>query len=433
MDPLPLPKELSLEELGLRFPLVGLEGVADQVLRSVIQSWAAFERKAEERNALVLVAGGASGIGKTRFGPALLELLFAAAQRHPGTPPALVSALREGATRQLVLQCAIGTCPNTAELADDLVNAYFYPPITASAPRFPNLRGLPSVNNMSSAFNLITRCELAWRDAAGPIACVIHLDEVQRLTAGSTGMSEGHAGILLGKFISDIAKAKAVWRERRLFPIFYVSGLSKTLVLRTASSAEPVPVSLPLLTALDYTVVLRKLFGFTETVNLPPALRRALRCIEGPPRLLLLFLWALQTTGLADGSSPTDETELKIFNDPVRLLDIAASLHALDWQKSAAVLHRCLNALSHGRLVTFTANIKNRSGSLELFHRIASLVLLDEPVALEASLDRHCTVNQAVANGLALANSAGCAADRCRLHWPRIYIWALHKVRPVRP
>jgi hypothetical protein len=216
--------------------------------------------------------------------------------------------------------------------------------------------------------------------------------------------------------------ATAVWSDHpaALFPIFYVSGLSKTLVLRTASSAKPTPISLPLLTAQHYSDILRRLFGITQDWKPPPALEYALRCLEGPPRLLLLFLWALQASGTA-------VTEKEIFGTKVDGELMSAKLQTLSWAQPAAVLHRCLHALDNGRLMTFTYNIHPHNQRLDLFHNIAALVLLSQPVPLDALLAPGVTVNDVIAAGFALAQPS--KDDMFVLCWPRMYIWALSKVR----
>ncbi|MFZ5487876.1 MAG: hypothetical protein ACOY5G_12930, partial [Pseudomonadota bacterium] len=292
------------------------------------------------------------------------------------------------------------------------------PPSTASTPRFEG--GTTSLygRSLTEVWVSIAQLERSWRPHSDPLAVIVHLDEVQLLESGD----EGKAAQELGRMVRELAEQ--VWDQHQpvaLFPIFYVSGLSKTLVLRTASASPPIPVSLPLLTAEHYTNILRRLFGLGELWKPPAPLARALRCIEGPPRLLLTFLWAVQASGMPDADT--------MFGTEMDCQLLPASLNSFSWSQSVAVLNRCLGALDNARLVTFTHNIKQGSECLELFHNIAALVLLSQPVALNASLDGNITVNQAIAAGFALAQPIEGKQDMCRLHWPRIYIWALAKVR----
>lgn len=194
-----------------------------------------------------------------------------------------------------------------------------------------------------------------------------------------------------------------------------------TLVLRTASADRPVPVNLPLLTVDHYTVILRSLFALPNEWKPSLPLTRALRCIEGPPRLLIVFLWAMMQ---ASGSAATI-----VFGTELDCARAAASLQSFTWVQSAAVLYRCLSALDSGRLVTFIDNIRQGSNLLQLFHSIAALVLLGQEVDLDMLLAPGMTVNAVVFLGFALAEAISGDPTKCRLHWPRIYIWALKKVR----
>jgi hypothetical protein len=70
MEPEPVPLEGMLVELGQHFPLVGLDDIGSQLLSLALRSWKLYRPKAVEgaRCALVVLAGGPSGTGKTRFG-----------------------------------------------------------------------------------------------------------------------------------------------------------------------------------------------------------------------------------------------------------------------------------------------------------------------------------------------------------------------------
>ena len=419
---LPISGSPSLENLGLCFPEVELDALGDKLITHVCGSWNVYpaapgSSAGAARNACVLVAGGASGTGKTRFGAALPRVLLSAAQRRPDTPKALITALEECATRQLVLQV---TVPSLTYLADQLLDVYLSPPITASTPRFEGKTTPLYRHSLTEVWAYIAQLERSWRPHSGPLAVIVHLDEVQELESGDVGK----AAQQLGRMVRELAEQ--VWNQPKhvaLFPIFYVSGLNKTMVLRSASS--PIPVSLPLLTAEHYTNILRRLFGLGELWNPPAPLARALRCIEGPPRLLLTFLWAVQASGTSDAAAAYNT----MFTTKIDCELLRPKFSSFSWSQSVAVLNRCLGALGHSRLVTFTDNIKNTSECLELFHNIAALFLLSQPVSLDALLDTNITVNEVIAAGFALAQPIEGQRDMCLLRWPRIYIWALAKVR----
>jgi hypothetical protein len=415
-------KLIPVEELGLCFPHVQLGGIGDELIQHVTASWNNFplatgRRGGEVRNVCVFVAGGASGTGKTRFGAALPEVLLAAAKRRPGTPHDLVAAVEECAARQLVLQRALEPPLNTSHLPELLLSAYFNPPPTASSRRFEV--GAPVRGDIVSAFRLIAAKEREWRPFNGPIAVIVHFDEAQRL-AEQGYHNEADAGKLLGLMVRHIAQFLWTNPEINLFPIFYVSGLSRTLVLQTRSYKEPIPINLPLLSNEDYVMILRAVFGFSDDWQPNPPLAHALRCIEGPPRLLLLFLFAMMAVRPIEGD---------IFGEEVDCSMLRASLNMLDWTKASKVLHRCITppALRAARLLTFT---KGTAECTELFKHIATLVLLHKPVSLEFVLvdePMKITVNEAIMCGFVLASPAT-DPQICHLFWPRIYIWALTKV-----
>ena len=235
----------------------------------------------------------------------------------------------------------------------------------------------------------------------------MHLDEVQQLLTNAR-LSEGEAGELLGGLVKELAEA--VWDQRQvgIFPIFYVSGLSKTLVYRTKSSDPPIIVNLPLFTAPHYIEIIRALFGLAADWQPPDALMRALRCIEGPPRLLLVFLFAMQSSGKVEG---------KIFGTMIDCELLAAKLRSFTWPMNKPVLNRCLDALEVGRLVTFTDSVKQGSDRLELFHSLAALVLLGRPIALAAKLEPHVTVNEAIQLGFVFSQPVPGEKEKCCLFW----------------
>lgn len=435
---LPVSGSPSLENLGLCFPEVELDALGDKLITHIRGSWKVYpaapgSSAGAARNACVLVAGGASGTGKTRFGAALPRVLLAAAQRCPETPKALITALEECATRQLVLQISQ---PSRTDLADRLVSVYLSPPITASTPRFKgittDLMNSLLGRTLTKVWGYIAEQERNWRPLAGPLAVIVHLDEVQGLESGNLDKAA-----VLGDMVRELAEQ--VWNQPAhvaLFPIFYVSGLNKTMVLRSASSA--IPVSLPLLTAEHYTSILRRLFGLGEHWNPPAPLARALRCIEGPPRLLLTFLWAVQASGTPHAAAATPPSASAataaydaMFTTNIDCELLRPKLSSFSWPQSVAVLNRCLGALDHSRLVTFTDKIKSGSDCLELFHNIAALFLLSQPVSLYTKLDTSITVNDVIEDGFALVQPIAGQQGMYLLRWPRIYIWALAKVRVV--
>ncbi len=407
---------LTAEELGLHFPARQLDQI-DGLLRDVALSWNVYVSNGSSKSARVFVSGGASGTGKTRFASELPQVLFNAARNNPTTPTDLVSALRECMERQLVLQIDF----NAATIMEDaILHAYFAPKRTASVSRFREQCTYPSYlgNRLEQVFRLVAGTERAWRSFTGPIAVIIHLDEVQRLL--DQRLDADGAARLVGSAVNTMANV--LWAANnsiKLFPIFYVSGLSKTLVQSTASAAKPIPISLPLLYAEDCDSIVRSVFSFSDDWKPSAALSRALRCIAGPPRLLQLFLCALQAGGSLDNIHDA-------YALPIDFALLKALLNDLKWQVCTSALYRCLCALPKFRLVTFTANIASGSENLELFHHIAALVMLRHPVSLTTNLAEKVTVNDVISHGFAFSQPA--TDSQVYLYWPRLYIWAISKV-----
>ena len=413
---------ITAEQLGLYFPARQLDQKI--FLSSVAASWAAYPNsKGSAKTACVFVSGGASGTGKTRFASEIPQLLFnAARESSTSTSSGLVSALRECMERQLVLQADIDVVTKTS-MPEALLNAYLSPNSTASVPRFRmehSIVSVPRFGNVDQVCRFIAACEHAWHPFDGVIAVVIHLDEVQRLL--SQQYNEEEAARYLGDAVNSLASV--LWAASattiKLFPIFYVSGLSKTLVYRTASATKPIPIDLPLLSASDCESIVHQVFGLPVHWKPSAALSRALRCIAGPPRLLQLFLVALQAGGSLD-------TILHPYTMYVDLPTLVFHLHDLKWEVCTPALYRCLSALPKFQLVTFTHNIASGSEHLELFHHIAALVLLREPVLLTAKLAERTTVNDVISNGFAFSQPAT-IDSQVYLYWPRLYIWAISKV-----
>ena len=417
---LPLSESCPMERVGYAFPPVGLDAIGDRLIGDIQGSWSLYppapgcHSGGAARNSRVLVAGGASGTGKTRFGAVLPQVLLAAARRMPAAPPALIQALDECAARQLVLQANVST--TQIDLASLVLAAYLQPPATASSPRFRQA-AVPFNLPLRQAFTLIAQSERAWRPYAGPISVIIHLDEVQELLKGQPKISEREAGQFLGKLVRQMAEV--LWDDQSisLFPIFYVSGLSKTLVLNTDSFDPVVEVDLPLLRVPHYADILRPLFGLSDSWMPPAPVARALRCLEGPPRLLLLFLWALGRD--QDTRAGKGQLGKGIFGHPLDCSLISALLCHMGWDQSAVALNRCMDALESGRLFTFTDRVLNQADRQRLFHCIASLVLLSQPIALGAQLDSIMTVNEAIKEGCVFAQRVD--EKSCSLHWPRMY------------
>jgi hypothetical protein len=290
---------ITVEGLGRCFPLGGLDDLSARLLARVCSSWVAYPGAGDphkfritSRNACVFLAGGASGIGKTRLAGALPGMLLAAAEARSDTPPDLVCALRECYDRQLVLQVNMNKDPRS-ELGTLLIEAYCEPPCTASDDGFdrnggafqffqtarsemrrlpPRGAGEPSVEE---ALHAIAACERRFRPTSGPIPVVVHLDEVQVLAGSSLFRDAEAAGRYLGALVREMAEA--CWRSVRanLFPIFYISGLSKTLVLLTKSSHSETVITLPVLNARHYVTILRGLLGLGEGWEPSRALARA--------------------------------------------------------------------------------------------------------------------------------------------------------------
>lgn len=170
-QPSELSGSLSLEVLGFHFPVEGLEVVGDALIKHVADSWSMLPAAAATsgnsgaaRNVRVLVTGGASGTGKTRFGAALPQVLLDAARRLSPEPSELINALNECVVRQLVLQSHIALNLSSPALATMLLDAYFNPPPTASSPRFKRETvHRRAVSTLSEAWALIARLEREWR------------------------------------------------------------------------------------------------------------------------------------------------------------------------------------------------------------------------------------------------------------------------------
>ena len=181
----------------------------------------------------------------------------------------------------------------------------------------------------------------------------MHLDEVRKLLVGTVTEADQPP------FSCAVHRLAAAVRPDSFIALFpsSTSRSSKTQVLRTASAAERIPISLPLLTAEHYADILRRLFCMAQDWTPPAAaLAYVLRCLEGPPRLLLLFLWAAQASG-----PPVTENE--IFATKVDCQLMSAKLQTLSWAQPSAILLRCLHSLENGRLVTFTATFTHKTSA----------------------------------------------------------------------
>ncbi len=319
--------------------------------------------------------------------------------------------------RQLVLQIDMNAA---TIMGDAILHAYFAPKRTASVSRFHEQRTYSNYlsKRLEQVFRVVAATERAWRSFDGPIAVIIHLDEVQRLL--DQQLDANDAARLVGSVVNTLTNA--LWAANnsiKLFPIVYVSGLSKSLVQSTASAAKPIPISLPLLSAEDCDSIVRSVFSFSDDWKPSAALSRALRCIAGPPRLLQLFLCALQAGGLLDNIHDA-------YALPIDFALLRALLYDLKWQACTSALYRSLCALPKFQLVTFTTNIASGSEKLELFHHIAALVMLQHPVSLTTNLAEKVTVNDVISHGFAFSQPA--PDSQVYLYWPRLYIWAITKV-----
>jgi hypothetical protein len=127
----------------------------------------------------------------------------------------------------------------------------------------------------------------------------------------------------------------------------------------------------------------------------------------------------------------------------VNISKLAQLLRGLDLPGSVDALRRCMDNLTDARLVTFSRVLTDHSNRQLLVQSLATHVLLSQQVSLTTELALGITVNEVISLGLALAQRAVAAqeqravvtqvqqepAELCQLHWPRIYTWAVTKVR----
>ena len=379
-------------------PLQGLGPLEEEVGRATLDSWRGYGRD-ELRNACVLVAGGASGTGKTRFGFELPELLLRVTKRNPEAPKVLISALEQCVGRHLLLRHEFSfDIPASASL----ISTAYFTPRTPCPARFSGVDP-PAASRLEDVWKLISAIERRWRPFDGPIAVVIHLDEVQR-----AGKDHGEQLKALLVALAQVYGDK----EAKIFPVIYVSGVDKALTVNSWRSA--VQISLPLLRKDDYVSILRGAFSLGAEWRPTAPLSRALRCIEGPPRLLLLLLWSLQSPVAASQDVVSKAVDVKVITKALRELSEDLARQALTY---------CIGGVRYARLVTFPFV----PSLLPLFNVLASAVLLQTPLALSDILVPGTTVNDAIQHGFAFSSPA--ADGRLCLHWPRLYIWALMRVR----
>lgn len=396
---------MSAYDFGLLFPAQHLQPVADVVAAGVIdnwKNWGATQR--EKRRAIAsFAAAGASGTGKTRFGAECASLVLAQL-RATGADAALVAAMGQCVTRRLTLRYECRD--SSARSADVLWEAYLSRPgfMPAGAPRFGSLNGVRDV------YEAIAAVERRWAPFAGPFAVLVHLDEVQRIPA-----------VRLGQLLSALLEPfdDNGPPPYKIFPIVYFSGTDQLQVQATKSSRLPDLLPLPLLTCEDYVVVCRALFPRLPASFPSAAVRRAFASVEGPPRLLMLLLWALQAL------SPLTTSDLLGAATTVRRSDIARALGTNDDAQMSHALDRTLRSLPRAQVPIFFNSLQERTTRL-----VCALALLAERVRLSDQLDESTTVSEAISRGHAQSMPGGNVhGGEVILHWPRLYIWYFQKVR----
>jgi hypothetical protein len=400
---------MRIYDFGLLFPAQHLQPVAAVVARGVAgnwNNWLAVQAE-KRRNIASFAAAGSSGTGKTRFGAECASLVLEQLRVTQGVNPDLISAMEQCVERRLTLRYECRD--ESTRSADVLWEAYVSRPgfVPVGAPRFGSLNGVRDV------YEAIAAVERTWRPFGGPIAVLVHLDEVQRIAA-----------VRLGQLLSALLEP---FDDRgpppyKIFPIVYFSGTDKLQVQATKSSRPPVLLSLPLLTCDDYVAICRALFPSLSVAFPSPAIRRAFASVEGPPRLLLLILWALQADSVL-----TDECSL--LNVRVQRSKLSVGLRTSDDAQVSTALSLAWQSLLYAQVPVFVNSVQKTTMRL-----ICALALLAEPVLLTDRLDGSTSVAEAISCGH--AQSTPVAGDvtggEVILHWPRVFIWYFQKVRMER-
>ena len=412
-----MPPEPTARQVGERFSMQHDGGLREVVWTHVRRNWDAWcltdGVEAKKRSVRSLSAGGASGTGKTRFGSELPQLLWRAAELDAHTPPQLCTALDACRTRKYVLKFAFSrsrdppSLPDSFTYAADLLWAAYMDAF------FGGERiATPGVST-ADVYDAISRIERNAVPNALPsvIAVVVHLDEVQNCL-----MTPERLGHLVSSLLSPFDAATPP--SHGIIPLIYLSGVNKLQFTATPLTENLVSLSLPLLTGERYAAILRDLFKLTADWSPKPPLMRALCSIEGPPRLLELLLWAMQASGVL--TAPLISTRID-------LEDVKRQLR-MTWEESLNVLYRAVASLGQAGVMVHQESLLNeRLGPVVrcvMGHVLLGSVLqLSEPLVREPPMTTNDVIKCGLAQSLSVPNSNG-----FRLHWPRLYFWAIYKV-----
>ena len=411
---------LMARQIGESFSMQHDKQLGATVWDIVRRNWDLWSMRAgpevKKRGARSLSAGGASGTGKTRFGSELPHLLHSVAVVNASAPSELLDALSACCTHNLVLRFAFGRSVSVISSADngDLYAAeVLWAAYMDSC--FGGVRVDPPGRTTTEIYNAISRIERQIeprpREA---IMVVVHLDEVQNCF-----LAPERLGVLVSNLLAPFTTADRP--SHGIFPLVYLSGVNKLQFKPTPSTEGLVSLSLPLLTADHYAAILRDLFKWRPDWRPRPPLMRALRSIEGPPRLLELLLWAVQSTA--------DVLDEPLITAPVHLQEAEERLLQMTWEGSVPVLYRAISSLHRAGLIVHQESLAGRTLG-PVVRCVMGHVLLGSDLPLEEVLvsEPRTTVNDVIFHGVAQSTTVSTAPVRVRLHWPRLYLWAVYKV-----
>ena len=233
------PETIRILDFGLLLPAQHLQSVAAQITPAVYLNWCKWNdvRQPEKRRSVAsFAAAGSSGTGKTRFGAECAALILAQLQLQKKPEDSkLISAMEHCVKRGLSLRFDFRSGDDNVRSADVLWKAYCSSFGVSPPPPSPS----GGVNEVYAAIAAVERSVAPFE---GPIAVLVHLDEVQHLKP-----------IRLGELISAFHEPFEDHGppQHGIFPIVYVSGTDQLQVQATLSSREPTLLSLPLLRCDD--------------------------------------------------------------------------------------------------------------------------------------------------------------------------------------
>ena len=166
----------------------------------------------------------------------------------------------------------------------------------------------------------------------------------------------------------------------------------------------------------NYIAICRSLFSDLGEAFPCPAIRHAFSSVEGPPRLLLLLFWALQSTH--------DLTDL--LDEKISPASLRNALARRTDSQVASALTRAANCLPKAQVPVYLKALCAPTTRL-----ICALALLGEAVRLTDKLDNETTIATAISRGHA-QSMPGDRDNSVILHWPRLFIWYFQKVRSSR-